>query len=72
MPPQGLDSFSTHPARSTPLDPTPVVAHGARVCGRQREIEIMQMVSHPNIIQLYEIIETPRQLSACSDEGEWT
>ena len=27
-----------------------------------REIQILKMIRHPNIIQLYEIIETPRQL----------
>lgn len=27
-----------------------------------REIKILKMIRHPNIIQLYEIIETPRQL----------
>ena len=27
-----------------------------------REIRILKMVKHPNIIQLYEIIETPKQL----------
>ena len=27
-----------------------------------REIKILKMARHPNIIQLYEIIETPRQL----------
>ena len=27
-----------------------------------REIHILKMIRHPNIIQLYEIIETPRQL----------
>ena len=37
-----------------------------------REIHILKLIRHPHIIQLYEIIETPRQLSACSDEGEWT
>lgn len=27
-----------------------------------REIEILKMIRHPNIIQLFEIIETPKQL----------
>ena len=27
-----------------------------------REIHILKLIRHPNIIQLYEIIETPRQL----------
>ena len=27
-----------------------------------REIKILKMIRHPNIIQLYEIIETPKQL----------
>jgi len=27
-----------------------------------REIHILKMIRHPNIIQLYEIIETPKQL----------
>ena len=27
-----------------------------------REIKILKLARHPNIIQLYEIIETPRQL----------
>ena len=27
-----------------------------------REIHILKMIRHPNIVQLYEIIETPRQL----------
>ena len=27
-----------------------------------REIHILKLVQHPHIIQLYEIIETPRQL----------
>ena len=27
-----------------------------------REIQILKMIRHPNIVQLYEIIETPRQL----------
>ena len=27
-----------------------------------REIEILKMIRHPFIIQLYEIIETPKQL----------
>jgi 5'-AMP-activated protein kinase catalytic alpha subunit len=27
-----------------------------------REISILKMIRHPNIIQLYEIIETPKQL----------
>jgi len=27
-----------------------------------REINILKMIRHPNIIQLYEIIETPKQL----------
>jgi len=28
----------------------------------EREIKILKMIRHPNIIQLFEIIETPRQL----------
>lgn len=27
-----------------------------------REIHILKLIRHPNIIQLYEIIETPKQL----------
>lgn len=27
-----------------------------------REIKILKMIRHPNIIQLFEIIETPKQL----------
>jgi 5'-AMP-activated protein kinase catalytic alpha subunit len=27
-----------------------------------REIKILKLARHPNIVQLYEIIETPRQL----------
>lgn len=27
-----------------------------------REIKILKLIRHPNIIQLYEIIETPKQL----------
>ena len=27
-----------------------------------REIHILKMIRHPNIIQLYEIIETPKEL----------
>ena len=28
----------------------------------EREIKILKLIRHPNIIQLYEIIETPKQL----------
>jgi 5'-AMP-activated protein kinase catalytic alpha subunit len=38
------------------------IVEDADVLRVTREIDILKMIRHPNIIQLFEIIETPKQL----------